>query len=104
MGISLGRPSAIQDEEYVFLHRDCHLITHVGLASIDVELPAECDDEYWVIDDKKSFKQPADKPSRISYFICFIQLTQILAFALRTIVIYFVSYTVLSDDLHSSLS
>ncbi|EGN92361.1 hypothetical protein SERLA73DRAFT_99356 [Serpula lacrymans var. lacrymans S7.3] len=65
---SLGRPCAIQDED------------------IDLELPIECDDEYWETSDpEKAFKQPSDKPSAVSYFVNLLKLHQILAFALRTI-------------------
>ena len=47
----------------------------------------ECDDEYWDHPDpQQRFKQPADKPSLITYFILKIKLYRILAFALRTIV------------------
>ncbi|EIN10102.1 hypothetical protein PUNSTDRAFT_102126 [Punctularia strigosozonata HHB-11173 SS5] len=64
----LGRPCALQDEDF------------------DLDLPADCDDEYWESDDpEKAFKQPEGKPSSVTYFICRIKLNQILAFALRTI-------------------
>ncbi|KAF7792733.1 hypothetical protein EIP86_003831 [Pleurotus ostreatoroseus] len=64
----LGRPCAIQDEDF------------------DVELPLECDDEYWTNEDPNlAFKQPPGKPSTISFFNCVIRLNQIHAFALRTI-------------------
>ncbi|KAI0741238.1 fungal-specific transcription factor domain-containing protein [Irpex lacteus] len=65
---ALGRPCAIHDEDF------------------DVDLPVECDDEYWETEDpNKAFKQPAGKPSKIAYFNCLIRQNQILAFALRTI-------------------
>ncbi|EGO24230.1 hypothetical protein SERLADRAFT_437842 [Serpula lacrymans var. lacrymans S7.9] len=65
---TLGRPCAIQDED------------------IDLELPIECDDEYWETSDpEKAFKQPPDKPSVVSCFVNLLKLHQILAFALRTI-------------------
>ncbi|TCD69092.1 hypothetical protein EIP91_008734 [Steccherinum ochraceum] len=77
LGLSLGRPCAIQDEDF------------------DVELPVECDDEYWELSDHSdpekahvkmvAFKQPPGKPSKITYFNCFLRLNQILAFALRTV-------------------
>ena len=55
--------------------------------SFDLDLPAECDDEYWSPPDPKdAFKQPSGKPSKMSYFIAYLKLSQILAFALRTIV------------------
>ncbi|KAF8910428.1 fungal-specific transcription factor domain-containing protein [Gymnopilus junonius] len=65
---SLGRPCAIQDEEF------------------DLDLPVDCDDEYWDNDSPElRFKQPVDKPSLLSAFILYIKLHQILAFSLRTI-------------------
>jgi hypothetical protein len=55
--------------------------------SFDLDLPVECDDEYWSPPDPKdAFKQPPGKPSKMSYFIAYLKLSQILAFALRTIV------------------
>ena len=62
------------------------LITHSD-PSFDLDLPVECDDEYWSPPDPKdAFKQPAGKPSKMSHFISYLKLSQILAFALRTIV------------------
>ena len=55
--------------------------------SFDVDFPIDCDDEYWEHPDpQQAFKQPPDKPSTISFFISFLKLTNILAFAHRTIV------------------
>ncbi|TFY75185.1 hypothetical protein EWM64_g8827, partial [Hericium alpestre] len=52
----------------------------------DIDFPTECDDEYWTHPDpKQAFKQPSGKETYMSYFICFLKLNQILAFALRTI-------------------
>ncbi|CDO74319.1 hypothetical protein BN946_scf184449.g4 [Trametes cinnabarina] len=68
LGFGLGRPSALQDEDF------------------DVEPLAECDDEYWFTGDPETdFKQPPGKPSRIAYMNCLARLLQILAFASRTI-------------------
>ncbi|KAH9025471.1 hypothetical protein EDB85DRAFT_2149808 [Lactarius pseudohatsudake] len=69
MSASLGRPCAIQEEDF------------------DVDMPTEIDDEYWENeqDPEQAFKQPPGKPSLLSYFVCFIKLNQILAVALRTI-------------------
>lgn len=68
LSAALGRPCAIQDEDY------------------DVDLPIECDDEYWDHPDpQKRFKQPKDKPSFVTYFIFQIKLCNILAFTLRTL-------------------
>ncbi|KAG7443383.1 uncharacterized protein BT62DRAFT_1078462 [Guyanagaster necrorhizus] len=63
-----GRSVALYDEE------------------IDVDLPTECDDEYWEASDPaQAFKQPAGKPSVIAYFNCCLRLSQLLTFCLRTI-------------------
>ncbi|KAA1476284.1 hypothetical protein DENSPDRAFT_806964 [Dentipellis sp. KUC8613] len=68
MSAALGRPCAIQEEDF------------------DIDFPVECDDEYWTHPDPElAFKQPPGKETYMSYFICFLKLNQILAFALRTI-------------------
>ena len=55
--------------------------------SFDLDLPVECDDEFWESEDPdQAFKQPAGKPSTAAFYISYIKLTQVLAFALRTIV------------------
>jgi hypothetical protein len=60
------------------------------LLSFDLDLPLEVDDEYWEHEDPaQAFKQPEGKPCSITAFVLFIRLTQIKAFALRTIVRYF---------------
>ncbi|KAK0457309.1 fungal-specific transcription factor domain-containing protein [Desarmillaria tabescens] len=64
----MGRPLALGDEE------------------IDIDLPTECDDEYWeAADPNQAFKQPAGKPSVVSYFNCCLRLSRLLTFCLRTI-------------------
>ncbi|TFK66522.1 hypothetical protein BDN72DRAFT_880231 [Pluteus cervinus] len=63
-----GRPLCLQPED------------------IDVEFPAECDDEYWDhIDPEQRFKQPVGKPSVMAFFTCYLNLTDILAWAMRAI-------------------
>ncbi|PIL25372.1 transcription factor [Ganoderma sinense ZZ0214-1] len=63
-----GRPTSIHDED------------------MDLGLPKECDDEYWISPDGEPlFRQPAGKPSKVSFFTTYIRLAQILAFAVRTI-------------------
>jgi hypothetical protein len=58
--------------------------------SFDVDLPIACDDEYWLHPDpEQAFKQPPDKPSRTIYFNYLLRLSQIHAFALRTLVCSF---------------
>ncbi|KAJ7662890.1 fungal-specific transcription factor domain-containing protein, partial [Mycena rosella] len=63
---AFGRPCGTQYEDF------------------DVELPIECDDEFWEnVDPAQVFKQPVGKPSQIAYFNCFIRLNNILAFGLK---------------------
>lgn len=71
---ALGRPLACQDEDF------------------DIDFPEEIDDEYWVTTNEQGNlaavqfpKQPEGVPSKISYFVAYLKLGQILAFALRTI-------------------
>ena len=55
--------------------------------SFDIDLPTECDDEYWAhADPELAFKQPPARPSKVAFFNCYVRLHQILAFAMRTIV------------------
>ncbi|RPD58806.1 hypothetical protein L226DRAFT_471190 [Lentinus tigrinus ALCF2SS1-7] len=66
----LGRPAAIHDED------------------IDVALPTPIDDEYWSLpgsDDNSVPQQPEGKPSKVAVLVSLIRLSQILAFATRTL-------------------
>jgi len=55
--------------------------------SFDLDLPVDCDDEYWDHrDPEKRFKQPPNTPSSVTAFISYIKLQQVLALSLRTIV------------------
>lgn len=64
-----------------------------SLGSIDLDLPIGCDDEYWLNPNPElAFKQPEGKPSTVTFFNCALRLTQIHAFALRTIVRGFSTY------------
>ncbi|KAG6907784.1 hypothetical protein DXG01_007391 [Tephrocybe rancida] len=61
----------------------------------DIEMPVECDDEYWEHPDPElRWRQPTPEktPSKIVYFNVYIRLNQILAFLLRTVVRVFVSF------------
>ena len=59
---------------------------HLGL-SIDVNLPTECDDEYWLgPEGEPAFKQPLGKPCKVSGFVHSLRLAKLLAVAARTIV------------------
>lgn len=62
--------------------------------SYDVELPIECDDEYWDHPDPSlAFQQPAGKPSTIAYFNCYLKLMDIFAYAMRVVVSPLFLYT-----------
>jgi hypothetical protein len=63
------------------------LISFKRSDSFDLDLPLEVDDEYWIHEDpKQAFRQPPGKPSLVTYMICFIKMTQMMAYALRTVV------------------
>ncbi|KAK0466120.1 fungal-specific transcription factor domain-containing protein [Desarmillaria tabescens] len=65
---ALGRACAIYDED------------------IDIDLPTECDDEYWEHPDpQQAFKQPPEKPSNVSCFNCALRLTRLIMICMRTI-------------------
>ncbi|KAF8070632.1 fungal-specific transcription factor domain-containing protein [Lyophyllum atratum] len=52
----------------------------------DLDLPLECDDEYWETADLAStFLQPEGKPSKVSAFIAYVKLIEILEYAQRTL-------------------
>ncbi|KAJ3839123.1 putative fungal-specific transcription factor [Lentinula raphanica] len=68
IGSFAGRPATMHEEEY------------------DVDFPADCDDEYWdQPNPDANFKQPAGMPSKVSYFIHYLKLMDILAYAMRAI-------------------
>ncbi|PBK98741.1 hypothetical protein ARMGADRAFT_960391 [Armillaria gallica] len=69
LSLYLGRPVMMQEEDF------------------DLELPVECDDEYWDIktDEEVHFCQPADKPSKISYFNAQIRLSGIMSVVVRNL-------------------
>ncbi|KAK1220725.1 Gypsy retrotransposon integrase-like protein 1 [Marasmius sp. AFHP31] len=63
-----GKPCGLQEEDY------------------DLDLPIECDDEYWEHPDpEQAWHQPHGKPSTVSFFVSLLKLVKILALALRTI-------------------
>ncbi|PBK98738.1 hypothetical protein ARMGADRAFT_986628 [Armillaria gallica] len=69
LSLHLGRPVMMQEEDF------------------DLELPIECDDEYWDIgpDGEVHFCQPGGKPSKISYFNAQIRLSGIMSVVVRTL-------------------
>lgn len=86
---------------------------HCG-SSFDLDLPAECDDEFWEnVDPSKSFVQPEGKPSYMAFHTHLLKLREILAFAARTIVspgqksfvnLYFINnFIVLDEEVKASI-
>ncbi|KAL0573204.1 hypothetical protein V5O48_008757 [Marasmius crinis-equi] len=64
----LGRPCSVDEENF------------------DLDPPLDIDDEYWENDDPAlAFRQPEGKPSKVTSFVLWLSLTDIIAFALRTI-------------------
>jgi hypothetical protein len=60
--------------------------------SFDIDLPIECDDEYWYPEDTTlAFKQPLGKASRTSYFIQAIRLRLIHLRVMRRLVSAYLS-------------
>lgn len=58
-------------------------------SSFDLDPPIDCDDEFWDADNPDPamrFKQPPYKPSLVTHFLLYIELTHILIFSLRTVV------------------
>jgi len=64
-----GRPLGLHDED------------------LNIELPVECDDEYWEVDESGhvTFNQPQGKPSKMASFIAYSKLCRILAYSMRTL-------------------
>ncbi|KAF9062227.1 fungal-specific transcription factor domain-containing protein [Rhodocollybia butyracea] len=68
LSINFGRPRATTGDDF------------------DLELPVECDDEYWENEDPaKAFVQPPGVPPRSSFFIYYSKLLKISGFAYRTL-------------------
>ncbi|KIY64722.1 hypothetical protein CYLTODRAFT_456925 [Cylindrobasidium torrendii FP15055 ss-10] len=69
ISIMLGRPSLFREEDF------------------DLELPVECDDQYWEIgrNGEVAFHQPPNLPSRMAFFSRHIKLCEILSFVSRTL-------------------
>ncbi|KAK7034648.1 Gypsy retrotransposon integrase-like protein 1 [Paramarasmius palmivorus] len=80
MSAFLGRPRATNPVDY------------------DLDLPVDCDDEYWEHPDPEmAFKQPPGVPSKSAFWVQFVKLLDIFGFAQRTI------YAVRKPDPNSSL-
>jgi hypothetical protein len=79
----IGRICYMDEEESVTC-RSFWPINSYQTHSYDVELPTECDDEYWDNPDPAlCFKQPSDRPSHSTFFILYIKLLEILGLALK---------------------
>ncbi|KAF8187612.1 fungal-specific transcription factor domain-containing protein [Mycena galopus ATCC 62051] len=66
VALALGRPCAMQ------------------YCDFDIQLPTECDDEYWEhADPAQAFRQPSGKPSQVAFFNSYIRLNNILGFILH---------------------
>ncbi|KAG6896841.1 hypothetical protein C0992_005744 [Termitomyces sp. T32_za158] len=73
----------------------CWTVVGIGIriaqdvgSSFDIDLPVECDDEYWEHSDPNlRWRQPTPEktPSIVAYFTWYIKLNRILAFLLRTV-------------------
>ncbi|KAF7345328.1 Zn(2)-C6 fungal-type domain-containing protein [Mycena sanguinolenta] len=52
----------------------------------DVQMPTECDDEYWEHEDPaQAFRQPLETPSQVAFFNSYLRLSNILASVLQII-------------------
>ncbi|KAF8800208.1 hypothetical protein BYT27DRAFT_7227519 [Phlegmacium glaucopus] len=85
-------PPSAEDELWkrafwVLLSLDRTISSHSGRScclndeDFDLDLPLECDDEYW----DNNFQQPPGIPSSIMFFNSFLRLMDILAYTLRLI-------------------
>ncbi|KAI0355562.1 hypothetical protein OH77DRAFT_1495869 [Trametes cingulata] len=64
---------------------------------LDLEMPLEVDDEYWENENPElAFRQPEGKPSLVTAFVCWIKLSHIVAFALKTLYTFGKSKAVLA--------
>ncbi|KAK0200573.1 fungal-specific transcription factor domain-containing protein [Desarmillaria ectypa] len=75
--VTLDRLISLYDGRPLMMHEE----------DLDLELPVECDDEYWDIrsDGEVRFCQPGNKPSKISYFNAQIRLSGIMSAITRNL-------------------
>ncbi|KAJ7774516.1 putative fungal-specific transcription factor [Mycena maculata] len=66
-GTATGRPLAMHEQDY------------------DQDLPVDCDDEFWDLPEPLNFRQPDQKPSDLTFFICYAKLLEIQASVTSTI-------------------
>lgn len=76
-------------------HAGCRVSAHQAkrndsltlACSFDIDYPLDVDDEFWETGNPETdFKQPPDKPSRMSYFVTILKLTRIIGDVLKTVV------------------
>jgi hypothetical protein len=64
---------------------------NINSSSFDLDLPIECDDEYWeTTNPEDAFKQPKNQSSRVSYFVWNIKINKLIALAYRKAVCFFI--------------
>ncbi|PBK95800.1 hypothetical protein ARMGADRAFT_1077331 [Armillaria gallica] len=92
-----NRPPNARDEAWkrafwvlIFLDvsHACHYGRPVALRyeDFDIAFPLECDDIYWNHPDPaRRFRQPADRPSSLSFFVCLLKLVNTIAYVKRSI-------------------
>ncbi|KAK0473316.1 fungal-specific transcription factor domain-containing protein [Armillaria luteobubalina] len=92
-----NRPPSARDELWkrafwvlIFLDvsHACHYGRPVALRyeDFDIGFPLECDDIYWNHPDPaRRFRQPADRPSALSFFVCLLKLVNTIAYVKRSI-------------------
>ncbi|KAK0477292.1 fungal-specific transcription factor domain-containing protein [Armillaria novae-zelandiae] len=92
-----NRPPNARDEAWkrafwvlIFLDvsHACHYGRPVALRyeDFDIGFPLECDDIYWNHPDPaRRFRQPADRPSALSFFVCLLKLVNTIAYVKRSI-------------------
>lgn len=79
-------PAPFKTKSRLFGQPSCAAYSDLS-PSFDIEMPIECDDEYWEDPDPdQRWRQPPGKPSLITAFNLYLKLNQVLAFSLRTIV------------------
>ncbi|KAK0204262.1 hypothetical protein DFS33DRAFT_1454515 [Desarmillaria ectypa] len=76
------------DEYGAIVAMDRHIGLYIGYPAMrNLELPVECDDENWEIapEGQLHFNQPPGEPTKISYFIASIKLSEIMSVVMKTL-------------------
>jgi hypothetical protein len=84
---AVGRPPAITLSEFVPAMVSSPRPMLILFYSFDVDLPIECDGEYWENPDPElAFKQPAGIPSKVTFFCFVVKLFKIVYSSQKTFV------------------